>query len=102
MGGIRISLARSLSCSLSLSRSQLDLELDRSVKAAHKERALGREEEEREVVSGPTGPWLKKAARLKLDYNKHSDYASLFLTKFKTEFVQLNKVLSLKRALRAP
>ena len=35
--------------------------------------------------TGRTGPWLQKKSRLMLDYNKHSDYASWFLTKFKGE-----------------
>jgi hypothetical protein len=70
----------------------MDQQRENSVQAMDKERALAKEEDEKEArLGGPSGPWLKKQSRLKLDYNKHSDYGSWFLTKFKSEFVPLSK-----------
>jgi len=75
----------------SISTEDLDAERDRCETASLKERELAQREEEKEALGGPTGLWMKKKNRVKLDYNKHSDYGSWFLTKFKSDHVSLSK-----------
>ena len=75
----------------SISTEDLDAERDRCEKASLKERELAQREGEKEAIGGPTGFWVKKKHRVKLDYNKHSDYGSWFLTKFKSDHVTLSK-----------
>ena len=75
----------------SISTEDLHAQRDLCEKAMDKERELVQREEQKEALSGPTGLWMKKKHRLKLDYNKHSDYGSWFLTKFKSEHVPLSK-----------
>ena len=71
----------------------LEAEHQASASAIDKERALALQEGDKEdgIGSARAGLWIKKKNRLKLDYNKHSDYGSWFLTKFKGEFVALKK-----------